>query len=231
MGLMLATSGCATKKFVRNRIDPLAQRVESAEKQNQEQDQKISELEDAVSRADERAQGADHAAREATALAQRAQQAADQAQASAGKAAVTAQQAVDGIKAVEQKFYGLVRYELAAAETVLFPFESSRLTAEAQATLDNFAGKIPRDIPYVIEVQGFTDRTGSAAYNLALSQRRAEAVARYLTLKHNVPLRAIHMLGVGSEAAVADNSTREGRRQNRRVELRLYVSGLQVARQ
>jgi OOP family OmpA-OmpF porin len=72
-------------------------------------------------------------------------------------------------------------------------------------------------------VQGFTDKTGGAEYNAALSERRAEAVARYLTTEHKIPVRSISMLGEGYAAPVADDKTRDGRKMNRRVEVRLWV--------
>src|SRR5262249_31363046 len=76
---------------------------------------------------------------------------------------------------------------------------------------------------FVIEVQGFTDKTGSPGYNDQLSQRRAEAVARYLSTDYKIPVRNITMLGEGYASPVADDKTRDGRKQNRRVEVRLWV--------
>jgi outer membrane protein OmpA-like peptidoglycan-associated protein len=75
-------------------------------------------------------------------------------------------------------------------------------------------------------VQGFTDATGSKNTNIALAQKRADEVVRYLTVNHNIPLRKIHVLGVGEENFVADNKTREGRKQNRRVEIKVFALDL-----
>jgi OOP family OmpA-OmpF porin len=60
-------------------------------------------------------------------------------------------------------------------------------------------------------------------YNDELSARRAEAVARYLANEHKIPVRSINVLGSGYALPVADDKTRDGRKQNRRVEVRLYV--------
>jgi OOP family OmpA-OmpF porin len=76
---------------------------------------------------------------------------------------------------------------------------------------------------YVIEVQGFTDKTGGPIVNERISQLRAQEVARYLANEYKVPVRSISMLGSGYAQPVADDKTREGRKQNRRVEVRLYV--------
>ena len=72
----------------------------------------------------------------------------------------------------------------------------------------------------MIEVQGYTDNTGDEQYNIGLSQRRAEAVERYLVSK-NIPLFRVSIVGLGKDKPVADNKTRDGRAQNRRVEVRV----------
>jgi outer membrane protein OmpA-like peptidoglycan-associated protein len=76
---------------------------------------------------------------------------------------------------------------------------------------------------YVIELQGFTDKSGSPTYNETLSEARVQAVARYMANEHQIPVRSISMLGAGYARPVADDKTREGRKMNRRVEVRLWV--------
>ena len=72
----------------------------------------------------------------------------------------------------------------------------------------------------IIEVMGHTDNTGSDAYNLELSQRRAAAVASYLKAQQVNPTRVLSQ-GFGEQHPIADNDSAEGRQANRRVELRL----------
>jgi outer membrane protein OmpA-like peptidoglycan-associated protein len=72
----------------------------------------------------------------------------------------------------------------------------------------------------MVEIRGFSDSTGSESYNIALSNSRADNVQRYLMSK-GVPLYRISVLGLGKEKPVADNKTRKGRDQNRRVEVTL----------
>src|ERR1041384_3294246 len=78
---------------------------------------------------------------------------------------------------------------------------------------------------YVIEIAGYADSTGNTARNRALSQQRADAVVRYLQENHDIPLRRmITPFGYGEIRPVADNGTAEGRRQNRRVEVKILVN-------
>ena len=86
------------------------------------------------------------------------------------------------------------------------------------ATLRGIAGQLRAGD--FLEIQGFTDTTGDANYNLALSERRATSVQRYL-VSQNVPLFRTEIVGLGTANPVADNGTREGRERNRRVEVRL----------
>jgi len=96
--------------------------------------------------------------------------------------------------------------------------ESADLSDGGMATLGRIAGQVQSGD--FLEVQGYTDATGDDAYNIALSQRRAGAVQRYLVAQ-NVPLFRIEMVGLGEANPAAGNDTREGREQNRRVEVRL----------
>jgi hypothetical protein len=74
-------------------------------------------------------------------------------------------------------------------------------------------------------VQGYTDATGPADYNYQLSTRRADSVVNYLESK-NVPPYKLFLVGLGKNQFVAANTTREGRKENRRVELILMTNSL-----
>ncbi|MGH9594084.1 MAG: OmpA family protein, partial [Bryobacteraceae bacterium] len=115
------------------------------------------------------------------------------------------------------------KFKLMQSETVLFPVNQSKLSMEAKASLDEIAKQAQGQSRFMIEVQGFTDKTGSAVTNEALSQARAAEVSRYLVNEHGVPVRSITTLGSGYALPVADDKTKDGRRMNRRVEIRLWV--------
>jgi outer membrane protein OmpA-like peptidoglycan-associated protein len=70
-------------------------------------------------------------------------------------------------------------------------------------------------------VTGGTDSTGSAQYNYELSQRRADVVVQYLASQYGIAAHRFYLIGIGKDKAVASNSTAEGRKQNRRVEVQL----------
>jgi OmpA-OmpF porin, OOP family len=100
-----------------------------------------------------------------------------------------------------------------------FEFNSAQLTGPAQQTLDEVAAALASQPELNVEIQGYTDSTGAAAYNLRLSQRRAEAVKAYLISKGvNGSLTA---KGYGKASPIATNDTTEGRAQNRRVEFQV----------
>jgi len=120
----------------------------------------------------------------------------------------------------------LDNYQHVTTESLFFAVNKSKLTKEEMEKLDQAVAKLQGNANYVLEVQGFTDKTGSAASNLELSRRRAEEVVRYLTVKHNVPLRRIHVLGVGV-APDSDNTTRAARKQNRRVDINVFARAIE----
>ncbi len=219
--------GCATKKYVRETTAPVQAKVDNLEKKT---DASIAELEKGVSRADERAQGADSKAASAAREAARANEQASAASKEAGAAQSTADKGVAqageaqrSVGTLGTKVENMDNYKLSSTETVLFNLNRSELTDEAKAQLDAAVTKLSSMKHYVVEVQGFTDSTGSPATNLELSRRRAAAVVRYLTLDKKIPLYRVNTIGYGEESPSADNKTRDGRKQNRRVEVRFYT--------
>ncbi len=137
----------------------------------------------------------------------------------------TADAAVAGVNATNKRITDLDDYVVQSTATVNFKVNSSVLSAEGKAALDQVAASATTLKGYVIEVTGFASAEGDSRKNKALSERRAQAVKDYLIETHNIPLRRMSTsYGFGELQAVADNSTREGREQNRRVEVKLLVS-------
>lgn len=101
-------------------------------------------------------------------------------------------------------------------EGVNFEYNSAALTAASRRPLDEIADGMKKHPRLKVEIQGHTDSTGSPAYNLKLSQRRADSVRDYL-LSQGVPENQLQTKGYGQAQPVATNKTAEGRAQNRRV--------------
>jgi outer membrane protein OmpA-like peptidoglycan-associated protein len=137
----------------------------------------------------------------------------------------TADAAVAGVNTTNERISALDDYVPQDVLAVNFKVGSAALSVDSKAKLDELATKALNAKGYVVEVSGFTDSSGSVEKNRALSQRRADAVIRYLVENHSIPLRRIVTpYGFGESNAVAENTSRAGRAQNRRVEVKLLVN-------
>lgn len=129
------------------------------------------------------------------------------------------------VKKVDERVSALDDYDVQETVSVNFRTNSAVLSPEAKASLDTLAAKATAARAYMIEVAGHTDATGSDAKNFRLSRARADAVVQYLAVQHKIPLRRfVTPMGYGKTDAVADNTTREGRSQNRRVDVKMIIN-------
>src|ERR1700755_64200 len=137
----------------------------------------------------------------------------------------TADAAIGGVNATNERISALDDYQVQNTTSVLFRVGSSVLSPQAKQQLDQVAQQALQAKGYVLEVTGFASADGATEANRRLSQRRADAVIRYLVENHQIPLRrVITPYGFGESNPVADNTTREGRVENRRVEVKVLVS-------
>jgi len=126
---------------------------------------------------------------------------------------------------VDEVISGLDQYELTKRVAVKFAAGSAVLSPQAMAALSEIAQEARDKDGYVIEVEGFASSDGGADHNRRLSQRRADAVVTHLVETNLIPPRRIVApVAAGSANPVADDRSREGREQNRRVEVRLLVN-------
>jgi len=126
---------------------------------------------------------------------------------------------------VNERVSSLDDYDVHESVAVNFRVNSAVLSPEAKQQLDSLAEKVANAKGYMIEVAGHTDATGSDAKNFRLSRDRADAVVQYLAVAHKIPLRRfVTPMGYGKTEAVADNSTSDGRAQNRRVEVKMILN-------
>jgi len=216
--LVLFTGGCATKKWVQTKVvQPMETKVGGVDKKvdqnKQEADNRISEVD----------QNAERGISNAQSSADKANQSAADAAKQAQSANQLAQKGVDQATVIDQKVENIDNYQPVKTETVRFDLNRAELTTEDKQALDSLAQNLSSMKHYVVEVQGFTDKTGPKQYNLELSERRADAVVRYLTAEKNIPLVRIHRIGYGIDKPAAPNNTRKGRKENRRVEVRVLA--------
>jgi outer membrane protein OmpA-like peptidoglycan-associated protein len=208
---VFGVSGCATKNYVRGQTQPLIDHTGQLEQKTAENNRQLHDV-------DERAQaGINKAQSSADAAAQNAQNATQSANAADASANDVAHRA-DTLDSVVK---GLDNYKQVANVSVTFGFNKAVLTADDKAQLDSFAGQLGSAKSYILEVTGGTDSVGPAQYNYDLSQRRADAVVQYLASKYNIAAHRFYLIGIGKDQYVADNSTADGRKQNRRVQVQL----------
>ncbi|MNP39730.1 Outer membrane protein A precursor [compost metagenome] len=116
----------------------------------------------------------------------------------------------------------VVEQETIVVRDLLFAFDSAKLDPADEAKLDTVVSRLKNEAPDAkLTVTGHTDSVGSDAYNQKLSERRAQAVADYL-VSSGIPASSILSVGgAGESQPVADNSTKDGRAMNRRVEIQI----------
>ena len=184
--LLLGTTGCATKKYVRQETGAVGTRVDNVQGQVEEAQTRLNTHERQI-----------------------------------GEVSTTAQEALKRAQEAGKLAEGKFLYETVLTDDkVKFGFDTSDLSPEAQSAIDEFAGQLKNENKNVyIEIQGHTDSVGSETYNEELGLLRAESVRRYLNQKHGFPLHRINVISYGESAAIADNTSRDGRSQNRRVAL------------
>ena len=108
-------------------------------------------------------------------------------------------------------------------DAVRFSTNKATLTSQAKTNLDKLIPVFKEYADTNIQLYGYTDNTGTAAYNLTLSQKRAESVKNYLISKGLASTR-FKTTGLGIADPIATNDTAEGRSQNRRVEFAIIAN-------
>lgn len=199
--LALVSSGCATKKFV------LSELQAGLDAQRTETNTQISEVTTQIEE-------------NQTAIAENSSTIEEQGM-ELEKASKTARDAYDRAIAAGKLAEGKLLYETVLADSkVRFPLEKSSLSDEAKEALADFATPLADENKNVfIEIQGHTDSTGPEEFNMSLGEQRAEAVRRYLNREHGFPLHRMSVISYGESEPAFDNSSKDGREQNRRVVL------------
>ncbi len=211
---VLGATGCATKNYVRTQTTPLVEHTDQLDAKTAANNQQIQAVDARAQAGIKQAQGS----------ADTANQNAQSADKAAGNAQTAALDVVHRADTLDSVVKGLDNYKPLANVTVTFGFDKSILTKDDMDQLDTFAAQLGSQKSYILEVTGGTDSTGPAQYNYELSQRRADAVVQYLASKYGIAAHRFYLIGIGKDKEVAPNTTAEGRKQNRRVEIQLLTN-------
>jgi outer membrane protein OmpA-like peptidoglycan-associated protein len=195
------------------------QQIEDTRNQVKQLDEKTA---NGISSASERASSADQHAATADQHAATADQHAGEAMNRANAANELGEQNSQGLNSLRGVIANIDDYKLQTSVAVPFAFNKFVLTSESKEDLDKLAGQVKAGKRFFVAVEGYTDSTGSRAYNEALSQKRADTVVHYLVSKHEIPIYRIHMIGLGMEKPVDDARSRVARAKNRRVEVKVF---------
>jgi OOP family OmpA-OmpF porin len=213
---MAATFGCTSKNYVKQQTTPLINKTNELDDMTAKNSKDIKDV-------DARAQAGIQAVNAKTAEVEQKAQAANQ---NATSAQQVADAANNRVGVLTNTVANLDNYRPVAETSVKFGFNKDNLTAKSKDALDQLAGTISSTKGYIITLEGGTDSVGSPDYNYDLSQRRANSVIQYLASKYNVPAHKIYVIGLGKDKPLETNKTREGRADNRRVDVRLMTNTL-----
>jgi len=208
-------AACGPDKKITDQLDALSNKVESMNQSLEQTQQRTRDNEAKIGQVDTKAGNAQSAA-------DSAKQAASAADSRAGAASANADKANAAVDALGRKLvYSAV---LSDAEGG-FAFNKAELPDAIKAKLDEVASKMMADPSKegYLDIVGYTDNKGTDAANFKVGMERAEAVKRYLYEKHQIPLFRMNTDSMGAANPVADNKTKDGRAQNRRVEIKLWM--------
>jgi outer membrane protein OmpA-like peptidoglycan-associated protein len=200
---MTLFTGCATKEYVGQQIAPVTDRVTQAETKITKNEGQIAQLESRLT-ADE--------GKIST------------IEGNVSKTDAKAEKALAGLGNL--KFERKLVITDDNKESATFAFKSYKLTEKSIQDIDSFLGTIKADVmkssTVVFLVAGHTDDKGTEDINYQLGKKRADSVAQYLITEKKIDPMHVVTVSYGESAPMADNKTKDGRAQNRRVEIQVY---------
>jgi outer membrane protein OmpA-like peptidoglycan-associated protein len=205
---------CATKKFVRTEVGNVNSKVDTLTGTVEETQERTRKNEERIGQVDQKAESAGRSATEARAA----------ADAAAGAAKEVDSRLGNRINTVEAASRKLVFEVTLSEDQGNFAFGKTELPDAAKMRLDEVIRQIKSDPKNVFfEIEGHTDNVGSPETNERIGMERAEAVKRYLYEQHQIPLHKINVISYGEDKPAADNKTKDGRAQNRRVVIKVLA--------
>ena len=236
--LIMAASGCATKGYVSRQIKPLNNKINAVAAQQNKQQGEISYLNEQMTTVNNKLGVVASTAEQANATASQAWEGTQQNTSAIQSNTSAIEEHASTLETHSNELVKLSnQFNYSVVDTVNVTFRTSKweLSPEAKASLDQLIQKAMSMPRAQFEVTGFTDDTGPRSYNLTLSRRRAEAVARYLVSK-DVQLKNISLIGMGKEQSAEmlkaevegwspSAKPRQRRALERRVRIRLLAPG------
>jgi len=193
--LALLGTGCATKKHVSREVGEVNQKVDALGTELEKTQERVKRNETRI----------DDVSKET--------------QAGINEAKGSANQALKKATEAEKAAKGKLIYTVTLSnDKVTFPVNRAEVSEDAKALIDEAIAQLKAENKGVyFEIEGHTDASGEPEYNLKLGEERALAVRNYLHDQHTIALNRIQVISYGETKPVADNKTKEGREQNRRV--------------
>jgi peptidoglycan-associated lipoprotein len=211
------STACATKKFVRQNVGEVNEKVDSMGRSLEETQERTRKNEGRITEVDAKAAAAGQSARAANDAAT----AANSAAVAAAKVGTEASSKVDTIDRASKRLV----YEVVLSEDQgNFKFGKTALPDEAKQKLDEMVAQMKQDPKNIyLEIEGHTDSIGAPATNEKIGLQRAEAVKRYLYEQYQIPLHKMNVISYGKDKPIAPNKTKAGRAQNRRVVIKVLA--------
>jgi outer membrane protein OmpA-like peptidoglycan-associated protein len=205
-------AGCATKGYVRNSIQPIDQKVDQVDQNSQKRDSSQ------VADINKTNQVIDEDEKKLDATSEIAKTADNQSKGAMSKANQNEKDLID----LRTVVANIDDYKPVNQAVVHFAVNKNTLTKDEKTKLDEVATQIGSMQRYFITVEGYTDQTGSTAYNDQLSQERANQVISYLVGSHDIPVYRIHMVGLGEQKLIENGKGRKAHQESRRVEITIF---------
>jgi outer membrane protein OmpA-like peptidoglycan-associated protein len=233
------SSGCiASRKFVRNEVktssDQLSGELNKTNSEVKETKDGVDQVNRRVAGVDERVTGVDQKYDQRVAgvdgkvsdLDNRTTQGINGLKSDVNSVSGKADQANSNVAALDRKFQNRNNFQVSTKKSVLFKFDSADLKSADKSPMDEAASVLSQNPDAIIVLEGHTDSTGDAAYNMRLGERRVDAVRRYLAIEKNIPVYKIEQISFGSERPLAPNDSKDGREQNRSVSISVLVPSM-----
>jgi outer membrane protein OmpA-like peptidoglycan-associated protein len=195
----VAATGCASKKYVTREVGEVNQKVDNLSGEMEKTQERVKTTETRLDSVDKQSQSGIAEAK--------------------GSATAAMNKAVEAERAAKGKLLYTVTL---SNDKVIFPLNRAEVGDDAKKMIDEAINSLVTENKGVyFEIEGHTDATGEPVYNQKLGEERAQAVRNYLHDQHKVALNRIEVISYGEDKPVADNKSKDGRAQNRRVVIKV----------